>query len=240
MDKNYVLITGGAKGIGAAIARRACADGYSPIILDLVEPDRGIAAEFARIDLRDAPATSEILDALTKRFVITRLVNNAGIVHPARLEQTTPEAFEEVMMLNARAAMLCVKSLAPGMRRKKFGRIVSITSRALLGKEMRTAYAASKGAVASMSRTWALELASDSITVNTVAPGPVGTEAFHRNNPPGDPRTDALKKSIPLKRLGSTDDVAHAVGFFLDERSGFITGQTLYVCGGLTVGISQS
>ena len=143
------------------------------------------------------------------------------------------------MSLNSRTALQCVQAVLPAMRKRRYGRIVSITSRAVLGKELRTAYSASKGALAAMTRTWALELASEGITVNSVAPGPILTEAFTRNNPPDSERTRAIIDGVPVGRLGTAEDVANAVSFFLDENSGFVTGQTLYVCGGLTVGLSK-
>jgi NAD(P)-dependent dehydrogenase (short-subunit alcohol dehydrogenase family) len=125
------------------------------------------------------------------------------------------------------------------MKAAGFGRIVSVTSRVILGKHMRTAYAASKGAVTSMTRTWALELAKSGITVNAVAPGPIGTELFAANNPADAPETKRILESIPMQRVGTPDEVAHAVSFFLEDRSGFVTGQTMFVCGGMTVGLCK-
>jgi NAD(P)-dependent dehydrogenase (short-subunit alcohol dehydrogenase family) len=87
-----------------------------------------------------------------------------------------------------------------------------------------------------MTKTWALELAAHGITANAVGPGPIGTELFHQNNPADSPRTRTIIEGIPVKRLGTPEDVAHAIASLLDERAGFVTGQVLYVCGGMTVG----
>jgi NAD(P)-dependent dehydrogenase (short-subunit alcohol dehydrogenase family) len=132
--------------------------------------------------------------------------------------------------------MQCVQALLPGMKEAKFGRIVNMSSRAALGKELRTAYAASKAGLQGMARVWALELGQYGITANAVGPGPVRTELFERGNPPDSPRTQAIINAVPVRRIGLPEDVAHSVSFLLDARSGFVTGQVLYVCGGLTIG----
>jgi len=240
MDRNVVLVTGGARGIGSAISRALCREGYRVVVLDKLEPDSDLGVEFHPVDLLDVDATRETLQRVTVAHEVTRLVNNVGIVRPALAEDTTLGDFTDVVNLNARAALLCVQAVLPAMRRAKHGRIVSVTSRVVLGKELRTAYSASKGALAAMTRTWALEFARDGITVNAVAPGPIGTDEFDRNNPPDSQRTRDIINHIPVGRLGTPEDVAHAVSFFLDARTGFVTGQTLYVCGGLTVGLAAS
>ncbi|MEO2038608.1 MAG: SDR family oxidoreductase, partial [Martelella sp.] len=110
------------------------------------------------------------------------------------------------------------------------------TSRVTKGKLDRTLYSATKGAAQSMARTWALELGSAGITGNCVAPGPIATTAFWQNNPPDAPKTKAITDAIPVGRMGTPEDVANAVSFFCDARASFVTGQTLFVCGGVTVG----
>ncbi len=124
------------------------------------------------------------------------------------------------------------------MKSRRFGRIVNISSRAALGKELRTAYAATKAGLHGITRTWALELAKHGITVNAIGPGPIATELFMHANPPGSLRTKAIVDSVPVGRLGTPADVANAVAFFADARSGFVTGQVLYVCGGMTCGVA--
>lgn len=240
MKDEVVLLTGGARGIGAGISRELLREGYRVVVLDRLEPEGDVDVEFHAVDLLDAEATRAALERVTAAHEVTRLVNNVGIVRPAPAEETTLGDFLDVVNLNARAALLCVQAVLPAMRRARQGRIVSVTSRVVLGKELRTAYSASKGALAAMTRTWALEFARDGITVNAVAPGPIGTDEFNRNNPPDSQRTRDIVDHIPIGRLGTPEDVAHAVSFFLDSRSAFVTGQTLYVCGGLTVGLAAS
>ncbi|QPI10435.1 SDR family oxidoreductase [Stutzerimonas stutzeri] len=230
MSLPRVLITGGAAGIGAATAERCREEGYDPVIID--REGSGI-----RADLSDSEATAEALREALARGPITRLVNNVGMVCPATAEAQTLAELDRVMALNLRCAMQCMQALLPGMKAARFGRIVNMASRAALGKELRTAYAASKAALIGMTRVWALELGAHGITANAVGPGPIRTELFDRANPPGSPRTQQIIDSVPVKRVGTADDVAHAVAYLLDERSGFVTGQTLYVCGGMTVGV---
>jgi NAD(P)-dependent dehydrogenase (short-subunit alcohol dehydrogenase family) len=148
--------------------------------------------------------------------------------------------FDAVYALNLKAPMVLAQQLLPQMRQANFGRIVNIASRAALGKEERTAYAAMKAGLQGMTRTWALELAQYGITVNAIGPGPIATELFTSGNPPNAPKTIKIIENIPVKRMGQPEDIAHAAAYLLDERSSFTTGQTLYVCGGMTVGLSNA
>ena len=226
-----VLITGGASGIGAATVARCVADGYEPVVIDRL--GGGIQA-----DLSEPGATAAALEQALQGGPITRLVNNVGIVCPASVEEQSLAELERAWSLNLRCTMQCVQALLPSMTACGFGRIVNMSSRAALGKELRTAYAATKAGLLGMTRVWALELGHHGITVNAIGPGPIRTELFDRANPPDSQRTRAIVESVPVKRVGMPEDVAQAVSFFLDRRSGFITGQTLYVCGGMTVGVA--
>lgn len=231
MTKQRVLITGGAAGIGAAAAERCRRDGYEPVVIDRV-------GDGIRADLSDPAETARALEIALAGGPITRLVNNVGVVCPASAEEQSLEQLELAWSLNIRCAMQCMQALLPGMKAAGFGRILNMSSRAALGKELRTAYSATKAGLIGMTRVWALELGQYSITANAIGPGPIRTELFDRANPPDAPRTKAIINSVPVKRVGTPDDVAQAVSFFLDERSGFVTGQVLYVCGGMTVGVA--
>lgn len=231
------VVTGGARNIGQAIALRLQQDGYRVIVADIVAPEAGSLQEDAcQVDLADANATRRVMEEIAERYAVSRLINNVGIVAPALLEEARLEDFDKLMHLNVRSALVCTQALLPTIKAQGMGRIVMNASRVVLGKEARTIYSATKGALQSMARTWALELAEHGITVNCVAPGPIATSAFWQNNPPDSERARRIIDNIPLSRMGQPEDVAQAVSFFCDERSSFITGQTLYVCGGVTVG----
>lgn len=234
-----ILVTGGSGAIARAILARAAEAGWRPVTLDLRPPEAPLPGEvFLACDFADAAAARAALAEAAARHAPTRLVNNVGIVRPAPLEETTCADLELVLAVNLRSALLAAQALRPAMRAAGFGRILNIASRAALGKELRSAYAASKAGLLGLTRTWALELAREGITVNAIAPGPIATELFRRANPEDSPRTRAIIEGVPVRRLGTPQDIAHAAMFFLDERAGFVTGQTLHVCGGLTVGLT--
>ncbi|ARU04241.1 short-chain dehydrogenase [Comamonas serinivorans] len=229
--RERVLITGGANGIGKATADACRAQGWEAVIIDR-EGD-GI-----RADLSDPEQTARALREALAGGPITRLVNNVGVVVPALAQDQTLAEFELAVSVNLRCSFQCMQALLPGMQAAGFGRIVNMSSRAALGKELRTAYSMTKAGLIGMTRVWALELGEFGITANAIGPGPIRTELFDRANPPDSPRTQAIIDGVPVKRLGTPDDVASAVRFFLGADSGFVTGQVLYVCGGMTVGVA--
>lgn len=237
MREKWAVVTGGARNIGQAIGRRLLEDGFRVIAMDIVRPeDTDLQADAILVDLSDRRAAEAAFAKIAAMHPVTALVNNVGIVRPAEFDAVKIDDFETVLNLNTRTALIAAKAFVPGMRALGGGRIVMNTSRVTLGKEARSLYSASKGALQSMARTWALELARDQITVNCVAPGPIATSVFWQNNPAEADYTRNLIASVPVQRMGEPEDVANAVSFFCDARSGFVTGQTLFVCGGVTVG----
>lgn len=230
------VVTGASSGIGEAIAKRLLDEGCDVITLQrrpprLVHP----RLSYREVDLADAVAARAVAEEFATAREVRYLVNNAGVNRPGPLEKATVDDLDYALALNVRAAMILIQTFSPSMRRAKFGRIVNISSRAVLGKTERTVYSAAKAALIGMTRTLCLELGADGITVNAVAPGPVATELFDRGHPPSSEKRRIVTDSVPVKRVGTPDDIARAVAFLLAPESGYITGQTLFVCGGTSI-----
>ncbi len=232
------VITGASSGIGRVTGEHLAASGFHVVNLDKAPCDSS-KLETVTLDLVDERALEQCLIELSDRYEIAALINNAGFARTAGLDETTSELLKATFDLNLVAAARCARHLLPAMKRRGHGRIVNISSRSALGRELRTAYAASKGGLISMTRVWALELARHGITVNCVAPGPISTDLFDSMNPNGTDRRDKMIAAIPVGRIGTPADVARAVAFFVAPEAGFINGQTLYVCGGLSVGAAD-
>jgi 3-oxoacyl-[acyl-carrier protein] reductase len=234
------LVTGGSAGIGRAICEALLAQGRTVVNLDYTLPADWShpRLESFQADLTREDDTRERAQQITGQYEVTALVNNAGATRPGTIDTATIADLDYVVALHLRAAMLLTQAALPALRASGQGRIVNISSRAALGKTERIVYSATKAGLIGMTRTLAMELGGDGITVNAVAPGPIATELFRRSNPEGVPRTQRIIDSIVVKRLGTPGDVARAALFFLSPDNGFVTGQVLYVCGGTTLGVA--
>lgn len=230
-------VTGGSAGIGLAICERLLADGYEVVSLarracPIAHP-KLLSIE---VDLIDRAATVEAAAELARRFEVTTLVHNAGVIRPALVADVKLDDLDALVDLHLGCAIQLMQATLPAMRAARFGRVVLLSSRAAVGLATRTSYSATKAGMLGMARTWALELASDGITVNVVAPGPIRTDMFFEVVPAQSEKERTLAAAVPVKRLGEAADVARAVAFFTDPAAGFVTGQVLYVCGGTSVG----
>ena len=236
MTKRTYLITGASKGIGLATAQRLEADGHKVLGLARTETPGGFPGKFVAVDLGDRDATASAITELAAEHEIDGILNNVGLVNPAPLEEITLEDFDAVIDVNLRVAIQTTQAALPNMKAKNWGRIVNTSSLVTVGVPFRTSYAAAKSGLISFTRSWSLELAPHGITVNAVAPGPVATELFNTNNPPGSESRQRYIDGIPMKRTGTPEELAAANCFLLGEESAFITGQTLYVDGGSSIG----
>jgi 3-oxoacyl-[acyl-carrier protein] reductase len=230
-------VTGGSAGIGKAICQDLLERGYEVVSLarrpsDIDHPQM----HSIEVDLMDRAATAEAARELVRRFQVTTVIHNAGVIRSALLADVKLDDLDALVDLHLGCAIQLVQAALPEMRAQRFGRVVLLSSRAAVGLATRTSYSATKAGMLGMARTWALELAPEGITVNVVAPGPIRTDMFYDVVEQGSDRERALAASVPVKRLGEAADVARAVSFFADPVNGFVTGQVLYVCGGTSVG----
>ncbi len=244
LDGRTALVTGASQGIGEAVARRLAGQGARVVLAARNEEKlRGVAGEIEAaggtalpfaLDVADPAAAAERLKALPEEFAaVDVLVNNAGITADNLLARMSLEDWERVLRTNLTGAYVLTKELLRGMMRRRWGRIVSVSSVVgLMGNAGQANYAASKAGLIGFSKSLARELGSRNITVNVVAPGYVET-AMTAALP--EASRGELTAGIALKRLGSPDDVAWAVAYLASEEAGYVTGHVLNVSGGLYI-----
>lgn len=233
------VVTGASNGIGRAIAEMLLAQGRRVVNLDYALPDWSHPLLTSmQADLTSEEAARQAGQDIAARFNVTALVNNAGATRPGTIDTATTAQLDDVVGLHLRTPLLLVQALLPTLRASGEGRIVNMSSRAALGKSDRVVYSSTKAGMIGFTRTLAMELGPDGITVNAIGPGPIATELFRKSNPEGAPQTERILKSIAVGRMGTAEDVARAALFFLAPENGFVTGQVLYVCGGTTLGVA--
>lgn len=230
------LVTGAGQGIGKAIARALADAGARVVVNDIREPD----AEELR---QDPPNIFRYTANVTRKREVEEmfrwvkeefgrldiLVNNVGIIRDRSILKMEEEDWDQVIETNLKSYFLCSQQAAFLMTEQKSGRIINISSRAWLGGYGQANYSASKGGIISLTRTLAIELAKHGITVNAIAPGLIDSPMYQSFR---DDVKERLLKMQPMNRIGKPEDVAYAVLFFASDRASYITGQTLYVCGG--------
>ena len=231
---SYALITGASKGIGRAISDLLIEQGQSVIGIAR-NPDPTFKGKLFLADLSDATSRSQVFKEIAQSFPIDRLVNNIGFNQLQGLADITAQNYQKIIDLNLTLALELTQAVLPSMLALGQGRVVNIASRSMLGRKNSSVYAAAKAGLVGFTKSWAIELAPSSITVNCVAPGPIETEMFNRNNPIGSPGRKSMMDSIPMSRLGDPREVASAVVYFLSKGASFTTGQTIFVCGGASI-----
>jgi 3-oxoacyl-[acyl-carrier protein] reductase len=246
-ETRIAIVTGAARGIGAATARRLAADGLAVAVLDLEESAaKGTADEIAAAGGRALAVGADVsdsaqVDAAVARVVAelgapTVLVNNAGVTRDNLLFRMTEADWDTVLAVHLRGAFLMSRAVQKHMVDASFGRIVNLSSTSALGNRGQANYAAAKAGMQGFTKTLAIELGRFGVTVNAIAPGFIQTEmtraTAQRLNMGWEEYVAAATQQIPVGRPGVPDDIAHAVSFLVSEGAGFVSGQVVYVAGG--------
>lgn len=245
ITKRVVLVTGGAKGIGADICRKLALKGYSVAIgyntskteAEELKKDLlslGVDAEIFKANISNPNEVRKMFNAIENRFgTIYGLVNNSGIAEQALFTDITDEMWENMIGVNLSGAFYCSREAVKRMLKNKEGKIVNITSMwGEVGASMEVHYSASKAGLIGMTKALAKEVGLSGITVNAVSPGVIKTDMISEFSPMD---LEALKEDTPLNRIGEPIDVANAVAFLLSSNADFITGQVLGVNGGFVI-----
>jgi 2-hydroxycyclohexanecarboxyl-CoA dehydrogenase len=240
LEGKKALVTGGASGIGAAIARRLAAEGAEVTIGDLnLEGATEVAGEISglsiELDVTDLGSAQAAVDSAGPPIDI--LINNAGTDEFGFFSQTTPEQWEKVIGVNLTGVLNCTYAALPGMQEAGYGRIVNIASEAgRVGSKGSAVYSAAKGGVIAFTKVMAREGARFAITANAIAPGPIETPLLMQAKElgeVGEKIIETMKSGTQLRRLGQPEEVAAAVAFLASDDASYVTGETLGVSGGL-------
>lgn len=247
MIKRTAVVTGAARGIGAAVAVRLAADGHNVALLDL-DADRcadtlkrvtehGVRSLAVQADVADEKSVDDALTMVREQLgEPTILVNNAGVLRDNLLLKMSVEDWDLVQTVHLRGAFLLSRAVQSSMVSARWGRIINLSSTSALGNKGQANYSAAKAGIQGFTKTLALELGKFGVTVNAVGPGFIETDmtrsAAARIGADFDEFRKAAAEAIAVKRVGRPDDVANAVSFFAAEGAGFISGQVLYVAGG--------
>lgn len=233
------MVTGGAQGIGAAVAERLSAEGAAVVIGDLkVDPAVELASRIgAEADLLDVTEPESVDTFVGKHGPFDVLVNNAGMDEFGFFTDTTPEQWGRVMAVNIGGVFACTHAVLPAMQEAGYGRIVSISSEAgRVGSKGSAIYSAAKGAVIAFMKVIARENARYAITANSIAPGPIETPLLMQATEfgeMGEKLIQTMRDSTQMKRLGTPEEVAAAVAFLASDDAAYVTGETIGVSGGL-------
>lgn len=251
LNNRVAIITGGAVGMGKAMARKFAEEGCSVVISDISESQgkktadelskTGGEAIFVRCDVTDNAQVQDMVNIVIGKFgKIDILVNSAGALGTAwSLEEVTEDEWDKILDLNLKSVFLCCKAVAPHMKEKKYGRIINISSMGAVSPPRSVVhYHAAKAGVISLTQNIALELVGFNINVNTIVPGPIRTEYYE---PRLKKMTDAQRedyfltkgKTTPMQRMGQPEEIAAVALFLVTEPSSYITGEAINVAGGL-------
>jgi 2-hydroxycyclohexanecarboxyl-CoA dehydrogenase len=239
LEGRKALVTGGASGIGAAIAARLAAEGADVLIGDLDADGAAkvageIGAESAALDVTDSEAAAAVV---SERGPFSILVNNAGTDQFGFFTDTDPGVWHRLLAVNLVGVFACTHAVLPGMQQAGYGRIVNIASEAgRVGSKGSAVYSAAKGGVISFTKTIARENARYGVTANAIAPGPIETPLLMQALEFGDlgeKIVETMKSATQMRRLGKPEEVAAAVAFLASDDASYVTGETLGVSGGL-------
>jgi 3-oxoacyl-[acyl-carrier protein] reductase len=247
VQQRTAIITGAARGIGAAIARRFAQDGMAVAVLDLDEEactdtvkaitSAGGEAIAVGANVADEDSVTAAVDRVAQELgAPTVLVNNAGITRDNLLFKMSVNDWDAVMGVHLRGAFLMCRATQKHMVEAEYGRIVNLSSVSALGNRGQVNYAAAKAGVQGFTKTLAIELGRFNVTANAIAPGFIETEmtaqTAERVGVPFEQFKEMAAKQIPVARVGQPEDIAHTASFLCSEGAGFVSGQVIYVAGG--------